>query len=137
MKKICHWRSYLNSFLYMLLLTAGSGCGHLFYYPTTAMNVDVQKLEPQPEQVEFKTSDGKKLIGWHFQPATPAKARILFFHGNGQNISSHFVSLYWILKEGYEFMIFDYPGYGGSEGEPTQKSTTDAGEQAIAWMHQL
>ncbi|MBO9666416.1 MAG: alpha/beta hydrolase, partial [Bdellovibrio sp.] len=56
------------------------------------------------------------------------------FHGNGQNLSTHFTSLKWILDYDYDFFIFDYPGYGGSQGEPTQASTVDAGLKAMDWL---
>ncbi|MNJ98460.1 putative hydrolase [compost metagenome] len=140
MKNFCHGSKVKKTCLYMLLLSfmgALSACGHMFYYPTQGMYVDVNKLEPRPQQIEFETSDKKKVIGWYFQPESKkAKARLLYFHGNGQNLSSHFIGLYWILKEDYEFMIFDYPGYGGSEGEPTQQSTTDSGKKALEWLNQ-
>ncbi|WP_081111756.1 alpha/beta hydrolase [Bdellovibrio bacteriovorus] len=131
MKSYCHWS--LSTLGIVMTLTL-SGCGHLFYYPTQYMYVDLKKVDPKPEQVEFKNQDGKKLIGWYFKGADKPKAKILFFHGNAENISSHFLMLHWILKHGYDYFIFDYPGYGGSEGEPTQKSTTEAGQMALEWL---
>ncbi|WP_374029113.1 alpha/beta hydrolase [Bdellovibrio bacteriovorus] len=97
--------------------------------------MDLKKLEPQPQQIELAGSDGNKIIGWYFKSkATKPKARLLFFHGNAENISSHFIALHWILKHDYDYFIFDYPGYGGSEGEPTQKSTTEAGRVSLEWL---
>lgn len=40
----------------------------------------------------------------------------MFLHGNGENISTHFANLYWLLEYGYDGYIFDYRGYGKSEG---------------------
>lgn len=131
MKSSCHWSLSTLGILMTLFL---SGCGHLFYYPTSYMYVDLKKVDPAPEQIEFKNQDGKKLIGWYFKSSDKPKAKILFFHGNAENISSHFLMLQWILKHGYDYFIFDYPGYGGSEGEPTQKSTTESGQMALEWL---
>lgn len=132
MKSRCHCSLSTLGILITLFL---SGCGHLFYYPTSYMYVDLKKVVPAPRQIEFTSSDGKKLIGWYFKGAgEKPKAKILFFHGNAENISSHFLALHWILKHGYDYFIFDYPGYGGSEGEPTQQSTTDAGQKALEWI---
>lgn len=133
MKSRCHWSLSTLGILMALFL---SGCGHLFYYPTQYLYVDLKKVDPAPEQIEFKNSDGKKLIGWYFKGSDKPKAIILFFHGNAENISSHFLMLHWILKHGYDYFIFDYPGYGGSEGEPTQKSTTESGQMALEWLAQ-
>jgi fermentation-respiration switch protein FrsA (DUF1100 family) len=98
------------------------------------MYVNLAKVAPAPRQIEFKNSDGKKLVGWYFKADGKPKANILFFHGNAENISSHFLALHWILSHGYSFFIFDYPGYGGSEGKPTQESTTQAGQMALQWL---
>lgn len=62
------------------------------------------------------------------------KTHILFFHGNAENVSSHFHSLFWILEQGYSYTIFDYPGYGGSEGEPTPRTTTLSGQFMINYI---
>lgn len=119
--------------IFCLLL---SGCSHLFYYPDKRTYVDLRKLDVQPEQIELTTSNHSKFYGWYFKASDKPKGKILFFHGNGQNRSAHFFSLYWILKENYDFFIFDYPGYADSEGEPSQESTTDAGTKALEWIAQ-
>lgn len=113
-----------------------TGCGHLFYYPDNVSYVNVKNLPYQPQEVEFTSNEGLKLTGWYFKSPNKARAQILFFHGNAQNISSHFASLYWILNHNYDFFIFDYPGYGQSEGKPTQKNTTEAGTKALEWLVQ-
>ena len=90
-----------------------------------------------PDEVHFK--DGKlDITGWYFkQPkGKVVKARLLFFHGNAENVSSHFVSLYWLLEHGYEFLIYDYPGYGISEGRPTPENTVTSGLAAARWLRE-
>ncbi len=123
----------LNIFLLVLCLLL-TGCGGLFYYPDNRLYVDIKKLDIQPQQIELKTSDDKKFYGWYFKSSEKPRGKILFFHGNAQNRTSHFFSLYWILKNNYDFFIFDYPGYAESEGTPSQESTTDAGSKALEWM---
>ena len=70
------------------------------------------------EDVWFPTSDGKRLHGWFFKAdAKPAQATIIYFHGNGGNING----LGWLgerlAARGFNVLIFDYRGYGRSEGE--------------------
>lgn len=102
------------------------------------MYVDREKLEYKPREVNFEGPDKLKITGWYFRShAEKPKAVLLFFHGNAQNISSHFISLYWLLKYDYDFFIFDYPGYGGSEGEPTPQNTVETGKIAIRWLRGL
>src|SRR5690606_1051305 len=50
-----------------------------------------------------------------------AKGTVIQFHGNAQNISTHFYSLAWLVSEGYNLFTFDYRGYGKSEGSPHQE----------------
>jgi hypothetical protein len=50
----------------------------------------------------------------------PSLGTILHFHGNAQNLSSHFLMLSWIAEYGYDLFIFDYRGYGQSTGAPSQ-----------------
>lgn len=92
----------------------------------------------EKEDVHFTTPDGEKLLGWYFKAdpkflaknGTP-KGTIVQFHGNAENISSHYASLVWLTREGYNLFVFDYRGYGGSTGVPTQKGTVTDGIQAL------
>lgn len=84
---------------------------------------------------EFKeikiVSNGKKLNGWVKFNVTDKKAPLLiFFVGNYQDSSSTFVSFYqndlYKYFENYNIMIVDYPGYGLSDGKPSDKTMFDA-----------
>lgn len=126
-----------NALALGFVLLISSGCTHLIYAPSRVKYVDDRKLTHPPEEVHFTSPDGLKLAGWYFGNAQrPPKGVFVFFHGNGQNLSSHFVLLYWILDHGYDFLIFDYPGYGISEGEPSPKGTVEAGLAAMRWVRQ-
>lgn len=94
------------------------------------MYVDPLKIIPKPQQIELKNKQEHKLVGWMMKSEKEIKNSpiLLFFHGNGENISSHFTGLYWILEKGYSYLIFDYPGYGGSDGAATQENAVEAGE---------
>ena len=42
--------------------------------------------------------------------------------------------MYWVLDEGYDLFIFDYPGYGASLGSPNPQNTVEAGTIAIEYV---
>ncbi|MGH9874057.1 MAG: alpha/beta hydrolase [Pyrinomonadaceae bacterium] len=70
------------------------------------------------EDVWFVNRDGNRLHGWYFQSrAKPAKTTIIYFHGNGGNVSN----VGWIgerlAARGFNTLLFDYRDYGRSEGE--------------------
>ncbi|MGE3262372.1 MAG: alpha/beta hydrolase [Bacteriovoracia bacterium] len=120
-----------------LLIFSLCGCSSLFYYPDRNTYVDAAKLNPAPEDIFFTAGGGEKLHGWYFRQNTGKKTRavILFYHGNGQNISSQFSYLHWILNSPYDFFIFDYEGYGKSTGSPSPENTVRDGAAALAWLH--
>jgi fermentation-respiration switch protein FrsA (DUF1100 family) len=128
-------RAHLFTPLCLILLL--SGCGGLFYYPDNELHVDLSKLNPGPENISFSVQD-QKLHGWYFKNGSGKKTRavILFYHGNGQNISSQFSYLHWILNKPYDFFIFDYEGYGRSTGSPSPENTARDGAAALEWLHQ-
>lgn len=122
--------------LFSAFILSFSGCGGLFYYPDKVLHVDLAQLNPGPEEVFFDVA-GERLHGWYFRNASQKKTKavILFYHGNGQNVSSQFAYLHWILNHPYDYFIFDYAGYGKSTGSPSPENTVRDGAAALAWLH--
>jgi fermentation-respiration switch protein FrsA (DUF1100 family) len=114
-----------------------TGCSGLFYYPDRSLHYDPANLHLKPEEVVFPSKDGAKLFGWYFrsQSSRPAEATVVFFHGNAQNLSSHYLNLVWILRYPFNLFVFDYQGYGRSEGSPSPEKTTEDGAAALDWAH--
>jgi fermentation-respiration switch protein FrsA (DUF1100 family) len=130
-----------QSFLMAVALSLLSGCSSLLYHPTDIFYANPSHYNVTPKEVVIESSGGTKLAAWYFSshqdhPETPPKAVLVFFHGNGENMTSHYQSLVWILKHGYDFLIFDYRGYGVSEGKPSPEMTVEDGKAAIRWTSQ-
>jgi len=105
---------------------------HYIYYPERVLSGDPGIIGLQFESVSFETQDGVKLSGW-FIPAESARGVILFCHGNAGNISHRLDSIQIFHQLGLDVFIFDYRGYGESEGKPTEQGTyTDA---EAAWRY--
>ncbi|PTN11738.1 alpha/beta hydrolase [Nitrosomonas aestuarii] len=125
------------SFLFLACVLLLYGCSGLFYYPDDKHRFyDPQAAGYSPENIFFTDVAQRKLHGWWF-PAkkSPAKATIIFFHGNAENLTSHFLQLAWVSAEHYNLFIFDYPGFGRSEGKPTPKSCLESGYAAVDWVN--
>jgi uncharacterized protein len=58
----------------------------------------------------------------------------VLYHGNAENISSHYITMLWVLQKGWDLFVFDYRGYGRSEGEPSPENTVRDGEAALRWV---
>ena len=92
-----------------------------FYYPDHADYGTPAQAGLQHEDIFFQSEDGTRLHGW-FIPAQnaggliPARATIIHFHGNAQNLSAHKEAVQWLPAHGYNVFLFDYRGYGLSEG---------------------
>jgi len=107
----------------LLTLLALSGCIQPFlYHPTNTIEATPDQVGLAFEAVTFKTQDGLKLYGWWI-PANPERGVILFCHGNAGNISHRLDSILIFHKLGMSVFIFDYRGYGLSEGRPTESGT--------------
>ena len=71
------------------------------------------------EDVELVAADGVRLHAWLVHPDVEPVGRVLFLHGNAQNVSYHLPAALWWVAEGYEVLALDYRGYGRSAGSPT------------------
>ncbi len=86
------------------------------------------------EEVSFRAEDGVPLHGW-FVPGDEGAPALLFFHGNAGNISHRIHNLRLFRERlGVSVFIFDYRGYGKSEGTPSEKGTYADARGALAWM---
>jgi fermentation-respiration switch protein FrsA (DUF1100 family) len=85
------------------------------------------------ENVTLKTKDDIKLHGW-FIPRQGATRTLLFFHGNAGNISHRRESVMIFHQLGLNVFIFDYRGYGNSQGKPSESGLFS---DAMAAWHYL
>lgn len=119
-----------------LLLALYLGQAHLLYLPgipSRELSATPQQIGLAYEDLQFEAEDGVRLHGWYV-PADGARGTVLFFHGNAGNISHRLDSLRIFHGLGLNVLIFDYRGYGQSEGRPSEEGTR---LDAIAAWRQL
>ncbi len=108
----------------------------MIYFPNMpgrALTATPQQLGMQYEEVEFTAEDGVGLHDW-FVPAAEAKASLLFFHGNAGNISHRLESIAIFNSLGLDVFIFDYRGYGQSQGKTSEEGTYRDAEAAWSYL---
>jgi len=72
------------------------------------------------ENIHFDTEDGVRLNGWLMKKADRAPT-IIFIHGNAGNIGDRLEKILLFYRMGLNVFIFDYRGYGKSQGTPTEE----------------
>jgi len=104
----------------------------MIYIPTRELSGNPASYGMQFEDVSFTATDGVKLHGW-FVPAPEEKGVALFCHGNAGNVSNRVETLRVLYNLGVSTFVFDYRGYGRSEGSPTEQGTYRDVE--AAWLY--
>lgn len=107
---------------------------NLVYFPSKNMDVNPKTIGLEYEPVTFRSSNETKLFGW-FIPKKDANITLLYLHGNGGNISNRLNSIEIFNSLNMNIFIFDYQGYGQSEGSATEKNTYD--DAMRAWEYLL
>ncbi len=71
------------------------------------------------ETVHIPTADGETLQAW-FMPVEHPRAQVIFWHGNGGNLSVWLPAYLDFADLNASLLAFDYRGYGESSGSPTE-----------------
>ncbi|MCI0681294.1 MAG: alpha/beta hydrolase [Gemmataceae bacterium] len=88
------------------------------------------------EDVHLTCANGTNVHGW-WLPCADSKLALLYFHGNGGNLSWRGPSIMrWRDRLGVAVLIVDYPGYGRSEGRPSEQGCYETADAAYEWLVQ-
>jgi fermentation-respiration switch protein FrsA (DUF1100 family) len=83
--------------------------------------------------VELDSDDGTRLHAW-WCPVEGADNVLLLCHGNAGNLSHHGPLIERLQRLPASVLIFDYPGYGKSEGRPSEAGCYAAADAAYDWL---
>ena len=106
------------------------------FHPKRLSANEMNSTPEGAETVWFNSADGTRLNGFYFESQSkPEVATIIFFHGNGGNITN----VGWLgqrfAKHGFNVLLFDYRGYGASDGVASDESGLYAdGDAAVAFV---
>ena len=86
------------------------------------------------EDAWFHAEDGTRLNGWYY-PHEKSAAVVLLAHGNAGNITG-FADALRLLHDRHRLsvMVFDYRGYGKSDGEPDEEGILEDARAARQWL---
>jgi fermentation-respiration switch protein FrsA (DUF1100 family) len=85
------------------------------------------------QDLMLPTPDGQNIAAW-YRPADAGKPTLIYCHGNGGNRSYRTQLFAYYAQLGWGVMFFDYRGYGGSTGAPTEAALRMDAETAYDWL---
>jgi abhydrolase domain-containing protein 17 len=101
----------------------------LFLTPRLLFPVPPPGYVAGPDFPFLTLPDGTR-IATAYLPAPRAPVVILYHHGNGEDLGHARGRLMQLRQRGYSVFAYDYPGYGRSEGRPSERSLLAAAEAA-------
>ncbi len=109
----------------------------LLFYPTKYPSGNWKPANLQFEDIFFTSKDGTKLHGWYC-PCDKPRGIVLLAHGNAGNVSSRASWLRYLQNQAkLSVLIFDYRGYGRSEGVATVEGVLEDGQAARVKLCEL
>jgi fermentation-respiration switch protein FrsA (DUF1100 family) len=87
---------------------------------------------PDFAKVFTRTADGENLAGWWKAPP-PGAALVLYFGGSGGNLSYRRDRLQDLVDAGFGVLGFDYRGFGGSSGAPSEGGLHEDARAALRY----
>ncbi len=128
------------SVLRIAVLTYAGLCAILYLRQSRMVYFPLRRVSQSPadiglpfDAVTLRTQDGVALDAW-FVPRDGARGAVLLCHGNGGNIGHRLPAVALFHELGFHVMIFDYRGYGRSEGQPSEAGTYRDARAAWEWL---
>ena len=115
-----------------VVLLVWSQQDRMIFLPDRDVEGDPSDVGLEFHDAWFTTDDGLVLHGW-FVPAPDAPFTVIFCHGNAGDVGDRLSTLEVLHELGLSVLIFDYRGYGNSEGEPDEAGLYSDAE--AAWRH--
>lgn len=106
----------------------------LLFFPLTEGFYDTKEVAGVSKQdCYFLSPSGKKIHAWYFQNKGSTRT-FLVSHGNAGNLTHRTALIALLLGTGASVFIYDYEGYGKSEGTPSVNGACQSGEAAFKYL---
>jgi fermentation-respiration switch protein FrsA (DUF1100 family) len=117
----------LQTILFMVASLSFISCDldRLMFKETALTSYTLSTAVIPESKREFVTllSQGNKIFGYFIKSNKPfPPATILYFHGNYDHLQYYWDRAELLYKTGFNVFIFDYQGYGMSEGTPSESA---------------
>lgn len=108
----------------------------LVFFPLPGETGTPRTLGLGYRELAIRTADGERIAAW-WMPHEAARADVVYFHGNGGNLSLWLPTLAGVQASGLNVLAFDYRGYGRSTGSPTEQGLYRDAEAVLRELARL
>ena len=118
------------AFIYVALCLVACGFSNkfIFYPPPAQYTAKASRLQMLPGK------DGRQVAAFWYPPQSPDDPVLLWSHGNAEDLGG-LAPLYTELRaQGVGILGYDYPGYGLSDGSPTERGCYEAADAAVTFL---
>lgn len=106
----------------------------LFFVPHNRIEAHPSESDLAFDEVRFSSLDARTLHGFFLKARGRVKGTLVHCHGNFGNVSTHFPLMRFLVEAGYHVFVFDYGGYGESEGRPSPEEIIADTQSALAYV---
>ena len=106
----------------------------LAFFPVAGEDVTPQRFGVAFDALEVPTGDGERLRAW-WMPNERPRAQVVYFHGNGGNLSVWSDILVEVRRRGFDVLAVDYRGYGLSTGSPSEAGLYRDADAVLDLLH--
>lgn len=103
-----------------------------FFEPDSDIHNDIQYSFDVSDF--FIPSEGNQIHGLKLHHEGEFKGVVVQFHGNAKNVTSHITHVDWLPAKGFDVLLFDYAGFGKSEGTPTRRTACQNGIDILEYV---
>jgi len=107
--------------------------GRMVFFPSRTISVTPENVNLAYEDVYLDVGAGHSIHAWHF-PAAEGRKTVLFCHGNAGNISDRLETVQMLVGLDVGVLLFDYRGYGRSDGTPSEERMYADATAAYRWL---
>src|SRR5918993_1691691 len=105
------------------------------FFPTPGVQQTPAATGVPFTELKINTADGETLHGWWIEHPSP-RAQVIYWHGNGGNLSLWMPVLTDLRQRGFSVMAVDYRGYGASTGSASEQGIYRDAEAVNAYYQQ-
>ena len=107
----------------------------LIYFPSPGPVPSAATISPTGRDVVLDTEDGLRLAAWYFPAAGRGRGpAVVVFNGNAGDRGLRAGLALALNRHGLSVLLFDYRGYGGNPGRPSEDGLAADARAAQAWL---